>query len=153
MSTLSMCGLIVFLLKSELNKYKIVVLSCIFLFYCFHKNKFGLILQADINNGRVNNKFLKYDEANIQDFSQVSYDINDAEPYWKSELNAQLSGLRINAYDVDYLDYGQTRHWIIGGEKKLLFCEYMNEICIDKTKLSEDQINRCNHCFPNSIKD
>ncbi len=82
----------------------------------------------------------------MQSASQKSYIIKDDEPYWKSELNSQLSGLRINSTDTNYIDYGQIRHWIIGAEEKIVYCPSVLAKCNTDVDLSEEDQGKCEYC-------
>jgi len=146
MSTLSIAALIVFLLKIKLDKYIKTALITVFIIYSLPTKFFGIILPNRTTHDANNYKYLKYEDANLQDDSQESYIINDGEPYWKSELNSMLSGLRIKSSDTDYIDYGQIRHWIIGAEDKIIYCTPILEKCSNSKELNKDDMDKCEYC-------
>lgn len=84
-------------------------------------NKFFFLILPNKHSviGTKDYKFLKYRDAEIQIGQNGFYQPKSGEPYWKMELQSQLSGLRIDEQDVTCLSAGQLRHWAVGAEGKV----------------------------------
>ena len=121
MSILSCCALIVLLLKSQWNKNLIVGMTFIFIVFALPSKFIGLLLPNESVFSSADYGHLRYKDANLQSRVQQYYRVEGDESYWKSEINSQLSGLRMRGSDFNYINHGQTRKWIIGAEKKMVW--------------------------------
>lgn len=119
-STFAWLFLLKFLLENPENAKIKLMLSVIFVVAVLPNKLFFLVLpNKHMTIGSKNYNFLKYQDAEIQVSEDGFYKPRSGEPYWKMELQSQLSGLRIDRKDVVCLSGGQLRHWVIGAEYKV----------------------------------
>jgi hypothetical protein len=119
-STFAWLFLLKYLLENHENIKIKLALSVVFVIAVLPNQLFFLVLpNKHMTIGGKEYHFLKYRDAEIQINEDGFYKPESGEPYWKMELQSQLSGLRIKQKDVACLSSGQLRHWVIGAEHKV----------------------------------
>lgn len=114
--------LIIFLLRVHLSKIKAIYLFALFLFFSGSQSFYGTKLTITSTYNPKDYKYMLYKDAQIQNSKSGYYSLSRNEPYWKAEINAMLSGLRINRDDLDCINYGQVRRFIITEDKNSIIC-------------------------------
>lgn len=119
-STFAWLFLLKYLLENPENIKIKLVLLVVFVVAILPNKLFFLVLpNKHMTIGSKDYHFMKYRDAEIQISEDGFYKPKSGEPYWKMELQSQLSGLRIDQKDVSCLSSGQLRHWVIGAEHKV----------------------------------
>ena len=140
MSYLSCIWIIIILIQQKLNKKIIVTILIIFLIFASPNKFLGIILpNLNTTHRDESSRYLKYHQAVLQNKNQRFYRIKSDEPYWLSELQSQLSGLRIHQNHVEFMEYGQIRYWV-NAQHKIIYCStYLGLTC-------KPQDKSCNYC-------
>ncbi len=146
-----LCGaLLIFkLAQFKFSKNHILFLSVVFVIFALPSKYYGLFSFS--KKAASNSSFLKYQDAKLQDPHQEFYTVAKDEPYWKAELQAQMSGLRIKGSDIKYFDSGAIRYWVIGAEDKVIYCEYLlSQECTSDYMKIESYRQKCEYCAAKS---
>jgi hypothetical protein len=122
LSILTSIILIIFLISLKYTKIRATYLFAIFLFFSGFQSFYGLKLTTTQTYNPRDYKYLLYKDAEIQNNHSEYYSLSYDEPYWKSEINAMLSGLRINKKDLDCINYGQVRRFIVTEDSNSIIC-------------------------------
>ena len=150
MSTLSFCCLVLYLLQIQFTQNLKYLCTACFCLYMLPLKYFGLILMSrNIDQSASGNPYyMAYSDIQKQSPAQDYYKPPQNEPFWKSELRAQISGLRIKAEDVKVMTYGQMRYWIIGAKDKIIECSTIISTCQDSLSIQNDPLAvlQCNAC-------